>query len=283
MTSSSMTSFDLGEIIADRYRLEGRIGSGATSDVFVAMDIRDERQVAVKLLRLRGPQATERFIREADALHFLEHPSVVRVLGHHQDPPLLVMELLVGETLGKRLSAGWRPSVAEVRRIASALAEALAHVHAHGLIHRDIKPTNVLLTRDRVVLFDFGLVRGLASVLTRPGQVLGTIGYLAPEAILGAHPSPATDLYALGCLLQELLTGKAPTPHSFREPLRQIAERALHEAPVALDIDDHVLARVVQSCLEPDPARRPTAARVAQLLRERERPSDPELLPPAPC
>ncbi|MCB9604825.1 MAG: serine/threonine protein kinase [Sandaracinus sp.] len=263
-----MGAFEPGAILVDRYRVERHLGKGTTSDVYLALDFVTEEQVALKHLRIAGERATARFAREAATLAKLQHRSILRIHRHHEDPPLLVMELLVGRTLAAQLASGDRPGRYETRAIGRAVAGALVQVHGAGLVHRDVKPSNILLARDRIVLFDFGLVTG-GAVLTSPGQVLGTLAYLAPEVFLGRQASAATDIYALGCVLHELLVGEPPESFSLRCPLRETAERLVREGRPRLPTTrDPELAALVESCLDPDPELRPTAKRIFTKLSE---------------
>ncbi len=268
ITKIDMGAFVPGDILVDRYRVERHLGKGTTSDVYLALDFVTEEQVALKHLRIAGERATARFVREAATLAKLQHRSIVRVHGHHDEPPLLVMELLVGRTLAAQLAVGDPPGRYETRAIGRSIASALVQVHAAGLVHRDVKPSNVLLARDRIVLFDFGLVTG-GSVLTSPGQLLGTLAYLAPEVFLGKHATSATDIYALGCILHELLLGTPPETFSLRAPLREKAERAVQQGrPELPPTRDPELATLVAECLDPDPEQRPTAKRIFTKLSE---------------
>lgn len=263
-----MGAFVPGDILVDRYRVERHLGQGTTSDVYLALDFVTETQVALKYLRISGERATARFTREATTLEKLHHRSIVRIHAHHDVPPLLVMELLVGRTLAAQLAAGDPPGRYETRAIGRSIAGALVQVHGAGLVHRDVKPSNVLLARDRVVLFDFGLVTG-AAVLTSPGQLLGTLSYLAPEVFLGKAATAATDIYALGCVLHELLLGVPPEVFSLRAPLREAAERAVERGRVELPPSrDDELATLVAECLDPDPDQRPSAKRIFTKLSE---------------
>ncbi len=188
--------------------------------VFRAHDCQLGRLVAVKLLReeLTDPTAAERFVREARAAASLEHPNACRLyeLGEHQGHTFLVMELLEGELLSTRLSRGALP-LAEALAIVLPLMDAVSTMHRAGLIHRDLKPANVFLTEQGVKLLDFGLARHTrpeaaltAPSLTMAGSVAGTLRYMAPEQVTGDPVDERTDVFALGVMFYEMLTGHIP-------------------------------------------------------------------------
>jgi serine/threonine protein kinase len=208
-------------IIEGRYRLIRAIASGAMGAVHEAEDLRDGTRVALKLLKPDFHQDVairRRFRREASILQALVHPGVVRILDVGQDEgerSYMVMELLRGETLEARITRDQPMTVAALRPIALAITEALAAVHAHGVVHGDLKPANVFLPQGApfpVKLVDFGLskIEGLER-LTRTGELTGTPAYMAPELLTGAGELDGrVDLYALGVVLYEALTGKLP-------------------------------------------------------------------------
>jgi eukaryotic-like serine/threonine-protein kinase len=204
-------------LLGDRYRLGERIASGGMGAVYRAVDETLGRQVAVKALRREladDPTFLERFRREARAAAGLSHPGVAGVYDYGElgGQPFIVMELVEGETLAERLAAGgslpWRAAFAIGEQVAAALAAA----HAHGLVHRDVKPANILLGRDgRAKVTDFGIAQAAqTATLTRTGMVLGSANYVAPEQAKGGHVGPAADLYSLGCVLFEAVTGETP-------------------------------------------------------------------------
>jgi len=207
-------------LLGDRYELDRLISGGGMGAVWRAVDRRLDRPVAVKLLRrelAEDPAFVERFRREARAAGGLSHPNVAGVFdyGEHAGQAYIVMELVEGENLAERLARGgplpWPQAVA----VAEQVARALAAAHARGLVHRDVKPANVLLGRQldppMVKVTDFGIARtGHASTLTGTGSLLGSAGYVAPEQASGAEVGPAADLYGLGCVLFEMVTGRAP-------------------------------------------------------------------------
>ena len=206
-------------LIAGRYRLDTSIGRGAMGEVWRAYDETLSRAVALKLLLAQGsdPTAASRFRLEAQTAGRLHHPHVVGVLdfGEHEDQLFLVMELVEGDSLDRVLAgAGGRLPAAQVARIAAQAAAGLTAAHHQGIVHRDIKPANLLLDTDGTLkIGDFGIARFLddpAAALTAAGQIVGTSLYLAPERALGKPAGPASDMYSLGCVLYQLLTGRPP-------------------------------------------------------------------------
>ena len=204
-------------LLGDRYRLGERIAAGGMGAVYRAVDETLGRQVAVKVLRREladDPTFLERFRREARAAAGLSHPGVAGVYDYGElgGQPFIVMELVEGETLAERLAARGRLPWREAFAIGEQVAAALAAAHAHGLVHRDVKPANILLSRDgRAKVTDFGIAQAAQTVtLTRTGMVLGSANYVAPEQAKGGHVGPAADLYSLGCVLFEAVTGETP-------------------------------------------------------------------------
>jgi serine/threonine protein kinase len=192
----------------ERYRIVEPLGEGAGGVVYRATD--GEREVALKVLRAADPVAQKRFAREARLAGAGESRHLVRVLEVGED--YFVMPLYEGGSLATRLARDGRLNVATTVRLAAQLGQGLDALHAQGVIHRDVKPSNVLLDEaGDAVLTDFGLARAPDSTqLTREGQVVGSLHYLAPELIEGGPATPAADIYALGCLLYECLAGSPP-------------------------------------------------------------------------
>ncbi|WP_078973654.1 serine/threonine-protein kinase [Streptomyces sp. MMG1533] len=205
-------------LIAGRYRLQDPIGRGAMGEVWRALDETLGRTVAVKLLLPHDsdPTATSRFRLEAQTAGRLNHPHVVGVydFGEYDGRLFLVMELVAGDSLARRLGTAGPLPVEQVARIAAQAAAGLAAAHQQGIVHRDIKPANLLLDADGTLkIGDFGIARFVddpSGALTTTGQIVGTSLYLAPERALGQPAGPASDVYALGCLLYQLLTGRPP-------------------------------------------------------------------------
>ncbi|UUU25501.1 serine/threonine-protein kinase [Streptomyces sp. DSM 40750] len=205
-------------LIAGRYRLDVSIGRGAMGEVWRAYDETLGRAVAVKLLLAQesDPTAVSRFRLEAQTAGRLNHPHVVGVLdfGEYADRLFLVMELVEGDSLAHLLSTTGALPAQQVARLAAQAAAGLAAAHQQGIVHRDIKPANLLLDADGTLkIGDFGIARFLddpAGALTATGQIVGTSLYLAPERALGRTTGPASDMYSLGCVLYQLLTGRPP-------------------------------------------------------------------------
>ncbi|MFF4503231.1 serine/threonine-protein kinase [Streptomyces sp. NPDC001401] len=203
-------------LLADRYQLEEMLGSGAMGEVWRATDQVLGRPVAVKLLKAEDTTDIERFRTEAQTTARLNHPHVVSVYDFGSDHGRLhlVMELLDGWTLAQERSLRGTVEPQEASAIAAQVAAGLSAAHRQGVIHRDIKPANIMLTTGRTVkITDFGIARftdDTAATATATGKILGTADYLAPERALGRTAQPASDVYSLGCVLYELLTGRPP-------------------------------------------------------------------------
>ncbi len=211
--SDSLGAASIGkQMLADRYELRGLIGQGGMAEVHRAHDRLLDRTVAVKIFRLRdNPAARRRFDDEAHALARLAHPELVAIfdVGTVDDRPFLVMEFVGGTSLQARLLAGPLP-LDQVLRIGGALADALAHAHHRGVVHRDVKPSNIVLDQENVPhLTDFGIAL-LAGTprLTSANEILGTPAYLAPEQLSDTEVGPPADVYALGLVLLECLSGE---------------------------------------------------------------------------
>ena len=225
-------------LLAGRFRLGARIAEGASGLVHEALDLRTGGPVAVKLLPLPpglpGPQRkdwVERLQREAALGRQLNHPDIIAVLdvGLTGTHAWMAMERVHGADLGRYTRATRLLPESVVLHIGARVADALAHAHACGVVHRDLKPANVLvdLAHDRVKVADFGVARTQGSQATLTGMTLGTPSYMAPEMLAGATASPASDAYALGVMLFELLTGRRPhQAESFGELLRVTAREA---------------------------------------------------------
>jgi serine/threonine protein kinase len=253
-------------LLADRYRLGEVLGTGGVAEVRRARDVVLARDVAVKLFR-RGRDATDvrRFDNEIRTLAMLSHPGLVSVYdaGTSGETPFMVLELVEGRTLRDRVAQG-PMGVGEVRRLGAALADALAHVHDHGFIHRDVKPSNILLGDDDVPrLADFGLARlADGARMTRADQVVGTAAYLAPEQVRGGKITSAVDVYALGLVLLECLTGH----REYEGGEIEAAVARLHRPPVIPDDLPFDLARLLALMTSLSAGRRPTARECADTL-----------------
>jgi hypothetical protein len=208
----------IGTLLSGRFRLEERVGSGGMSTVYRAFDETLERWVAIKILQneIAGDDdQLERFRREARSVARLNHPHVVTVIdaGEDQGCPYIVFEYISGETLKDRIRRLGRLPVPEALAYAIEIARALQAAHAERLVHRDVKPQNVLLDTDgRAKVTDFGIARSLEGDggLTLAGRVLGTTDYVSPEQALGQEVTPQSDIYSLGIVLYEMLTGDVP-------------------------------------------------------------------------
>ena len=208
---------EIGTTLGGRYRLVELVGQGGMATIFRATDVQLGRDVAVKLLRteyLRDPDFSSRFRSEARAAASLSHPNIVGVHDYGEDPsgPYIVMELVDGEDLATILRANGPLPPRQAARVAAAVARALAAAHAKGIVHRDVKPGNVLIGRDgQVKVADFGIARAVAeSALTLPGTALGSVHYFSPEQARGEPTTAASDLFSLGIVLFEALTGQRP-------------------------------------------------------------------------
>jgi Tol biopolymer transport system component len=270
------------------YEIVARLGAGGMGEVYRAHDTRLDRDVAIKVLPAHlsaSPEVRARFEREARTISQLNHPHICTLhdVGHQDDVDYLVMELVEGETLAHRLEKGPLP-LAEVLRIGTQIAEALDRAHHSGIVHRDLKPGNVMLTKGGAKLMDFGLARatGLVRVagaetesptvsrpLTAEGTVVGTILYMAPEQLEGKEADARADIWALGCVLYEMATGKRAFEGKSQASL--IAAILEHE-PAAITAlrpaSPPVLEHVVRGCLAKDPAERWQSAR--DVIRELE-------------
>jgi WD40 repeat protein/serine/threonine protein kinase len=285
----------------DHFRVVRLLGQGGMAQVYLARDTRLGRKVALKVIRpdvLGAGEASERFLFEARATARFNHPHIVTIhaVGEHRGRPYVALEYLEGQSLRERIDES-RPSVAEALRIGLSIAEALAEAHASQVLHRDLKPENVVIPRDgRLRVVDFGLAQTLSEedieaaadsepshealadtalgdtrsgFQSRGGGLRGTPYYMAPEQWTGVACSGATDVWALGVMLYEMVTGRRP----YRAPTAiTLAVKVCNPDPappmstlteVRPDLD-----AVVSRCLEKDPAQRPTAPEVVQTLRD---------------
>ena len=261
-------------LILDRYRLIERLASGGSAEVWRAHDEQLDRPVAVKRLHphlLPDDASRKRLAAEARAAAGLSHPVVVGVydVDTTGDWPALVMELVEGESLSARIDREGPLAPRAAAVVTADVAEALYHAHQRGVIHRDVKPGNVLLSTDgRTRLVDFGIAHSLAESaerLTVVGTVIGTLRAMAPEQLAGGPITPRTDLYGLGVVLHEALTGRSPYPTSSPVALAE----AQSAGPPPLTGLDPALAAVIAACLAHDPANRPLhAGALAAALRD---------------
>jgi eukaryotic-like serine/threonine-protein kinase len=255
----------VGEVLADRYELEELVANGGMSRIYRARDSALERDVALKVLRPQFGDDEEyvaRFRREARMVAQLSHPNIVTVIdrGEADGNQFIVFEYVEGETLKDLIDrAGPLPTRRAVQ-LALQIADGLAYAHENGLVHRDVKPQNVLLTQAGVAkVTDFGIARSLdvEHGVTQTGTVLGTSNYLSPEQASGQQVTPATDVYSLGVVLYELLAGEVPFHGN---NLVAVAMRHVHDPPPSLlearpDLPLRLVA-AVEKALEKDPADR---------------------------
>jgi len=284
MTGTPPALVGLAEALDGRYRLERELGRGGMGVVYLARELRLERQVALKVLPpelARSPELRERFLREARTAAQLSHPNIVPI--HHADETggfaFFAMGFVDGETLADHIKSRGRLSPAETVRILREAAWALAYAHARGVIHRDIKPENVMLERatGRVLVTDFGIARDTrASSLTQEGHVLGSVHYMSPEQAVGDAIDGRSDLYALGVIGFQALSGQLPfsaaapgavlVMHATKPPprlneiapdvpesLARVIDRALAKAPEDRHASGEALAAALASAMEAAP------------------------------
>ncbi|MCM2269736.1 MAG: serine/threonine protein kinase, partial [Thermoanaerobaculia bacterium] len=261
------------------YELIAPLGAGGMGEVWRARDARLRREVAVKFLAealSADPGAVSRFEREARAAAALAHPGILAVhdVGTHRGRPYLVSELLRGRSLREALADG-PLAVSQAQRLGAEVARALAAAHRAGVVHRDLKPENLFLTADGGVrILDFGLASvaspetpSLATFRTESGAVLGTLGYLAPEQLRGETMGPAADLFGLGCVLHECVTG---APLYRRDSVAATLQAIAAEPPPPLRLagggGGGSFESWIARCLDKDPARRPQADELARGL-----------------
>jgi TolB-like protein len=272
----------LGAALADRYRIERELGAGGMATVYLAHDLKHDRDVAIKVLHpeLAESLGRDRFLREIRLAARLNHPHVLPVYDSgevpegHPDPRrsewgessflFFVMPVMEGQTLRDRLQQEGRLPVDVAVRIASEVADALDYAHRHDVVHRDIKPENILLHEGHALVADFGVARAVVAAsesvgttLTQVGVTVGTPAYMSPEQAAGDTIDGRSDLFALGCVLYEMLTGEAP----FTGPTLQavIAKRFHHTPPAVSAARPEISAGVshaVERLLEKDPAAR---------------------------
>lgn len=277
----------VASLFAERYQLTELVGTGGMGAVWSAWDTRLHRQVAIKLVPVEGLAAPERerVVREARATARLRHPNVVTLhdAGEGDGSIYLVMEIVDGITLADRIASSPVPEP-EAVRVAAAVLEALAEAHAAGIVHRDVKPSNVLLgANGDVKLADFGIARRLDEVtggLTATGQHLGTPKYLAPETLAGEPGGVASDVYAVGIVLFEMLTGRPPFDKgsAMATAMAHVNEPA-PDVRAAAPSTSPALAAVVARALDKDPARRFVSAREMQAALARSGPSAASSVP----
>jgi serine/threonine-protein kinase len=237
--------------LADRYAIDREIGRGGMATVYLAEDLKHHRKVAVKVLRpeLSASLGSERFLREIRIEASLEHPNIVPLhdSGYANGLPYYVMPYVEGESLRDLLEREEQLSLETALKIADSVAEGLEYAHRQDVVHRDIKPENILLAGERVMIADFGIARAASDAggerLTATGVSIGTPEYMSPEQAAGDEKADVrTDIYALGCVLYEMLAGEPPFTGRTRSAIlaRQMQERVpslevvRHEVPSAV-------------------------------------------------
>jgi eukaryotic-like serine/threonine-protein kinase len=253
------------QVFGDRYEVEGRIGAGGMAEVWRGHDRVLNRTVAIKTLLpqfARDASFVDRFRREAQAAARLNHPGIVSVYdsGTDGDTPYIVMHLIEGRTLADFLESGKTLPPMQAAKIAEEVAEALAAAHAQGVIHRDIKPANIMITRDgKVLVMDFGIARLISGPETAPqtSAVMGTASYLSPEQAQGHSVDARTDIYSLGVVLYEMLTGRPPFTGDSPMAIAYKQVNATPEAPSSANPQvPPELDAVVMRALSKNPANR---------------------------
>jgi serine/threonine protein kinase len=253
-------------VLFGRYRLLSRVGAGGSAQVWRAEDARTGEEVAVKRLHpvvFADPAARRRLERESRALQALDSPNIVRIRDSHltDDEAALVLDFVPGVSVSERLAEHGRLSAAETVRVVRDVGAALSTAHAAGVVHRDVKPANIILAEDgRALLTDFGVARqqagdaasGAATEVTAPGLVVGSLRYMSPEQLRGEPATPASDQYGLAAVAYEMLSGRAPYDAS--TPLALATAHA--EAPAPLAGIEPSLAAAIQRGLSADPGDR---------------------------
>ncbi len=251
--------------LAPRYAVHGELGRGSMSAVYLAHDHRHERPVAVKILRpeLAATLAGERFAREILISAHLHHPHILTLLdsGVKQGMFYFVLPYVEGESLEERLARDGTLAIEEAVRIAREVADGLDHAHRRGVIHRDVKPSNILLTEGHAMITDFGVARALGEATSSPatplGQIIGTPSYLSPEQATGERADARADVYSLGCVLYEALVGSPPYTGS--NPQEVLSRHLTDPVPSVREVRPEVppaLDRVIKRAMAKHPVER---------------------------
>jgi serine/threonine-protein kinase len=265
--------------LSERYRLEGRIGQGGMAIVYSGMDTVLRRRVAVKVLRPQlaaDEDFVQRFYSEAQHAAKLSHPNIVNIydVGREGENYFIVMELIEGATLAEMIESDGKLPEAIAIDFAAQICNGLAFAHRQGLLHRDVKPANVLITRDDVAkLSDFGIARAVTTqtmTVTAPGLVMGSVYYISPEQAQGRELGQTSDLYSLGVVLYQMLTGKLP--YTGESPITVALKHVTSPVP-AVDAEDPTispaLSGIVKKLMQKDPNERfGSALETAKALRE---------------
>jgi eukaryotic-like serine/threonine-protein kinase len=262
--------------LAPDFKVLGELGRGGMGIVYLAVDVNLDREVAIKVLPVHlaeMPGVRDRFLREARTAAKLSHPNIVPVYRADEKDgvPFFVMRHVDGESLADRLASGGPPPPSDAARLLEEVALALDYAHARGVIHRDVKPENILLERgsNSAVVTDFGIARLLeAAPATATGQVLGTVHYMSPEQVLGERVDGRSDVYSLGVVGFKTVTGQLP--FDARSATAVLVEHVTKEPPKVLSVEPRVpaqLAGIIDHCLAKDPASRyQTAGALASAL-----------------
>jgi hypothetical protein len=266
VTATSSLPAHVGTVLAGRYELVRHIARGGMGDVYEGIDRLLHRPVAVKLFRAAPRSDRDRFDAEVRLLAGLSHPVLVRVYdaGSHDDDAYVVLELIDGPPLSERLQQGPVPP-GEVATLASELADALAYIHERGVVHRDVTPANVLCGPDgRARLVDFGIARLLESPrVTATAVTIGTASYMAPEQVQGRDVTPAADVYALGLVLLEALSGR----REYSGTVHEVVAARLARDPDTVTGVPEAWQALLRRMTSRDPARRPSATEVRDRAR----------------
>jgi eukaryotic-like serine/threonine-protein kinase len=275
----------MGPLVLNRFSLKERLGSGGFGTVYRGWDERLERDVAVKVIDVGGP-APQRVLREAQAAARLNHPGVVTLyeLGEDGRHAYLVSELIEGGTLAEMSGAG-ELSDRDVGEVGVDICDALEHAHARGVVHRDIKPQNILLApgEAQAKLMDFGIARVLDSAgITATGDVVGTLAYMAPEQAEGESAGPPTDVYSLALTLYEAWTGSNPNVRATPAATARAIGSALPPIEDRRPDLPAVLCEEIDACLDPDPELRPLPAELGAVIEDSLAALSPDRATPPP-